>query len=536
MPDGYDQGQYGTEQFGEPVLKTEATLQILANVIVEGGGGTIPVSAFIASPIVGNVPLTVSFDARSSTDPDGALLVSYEWDFGDGAIATGKVVEHTYEQIGEYTVTLVVTDVEGLQDTAYETIEVNGGSATLYVSDRFKEAMRYSHQGVFELDLIDHSGRVWPLYPISGEMTINPETSVWRNLDCTVALDQVGTASREALEQLSVIAGDIVVRAGIIYPDGQREVAQIARLRCQTFERVASSPEVKVTATDYASMLEDHPVDPATGSPNWWNGTWAFTGVIAGLIEDSIPQFPAGFPNPRFGVSAKFVEEQGGWEGLLKPKLEGAFVRDRLDLIREWCEAESTSFYNWTTGAFYVGPHKWRLTVGELPAMSLKLGDKDQWVVDYSEEFDRREIFNGVKVTYASTDADVAPVRAFVVNTDFSDATYWGGPFGKRVKEVSNIPVKSVWAAEQYARDQLDDIRGRARSLRITGLRFPTLQPGQLLEIQLPSRIRDTETPIWEIHHVETVRHDLAGATTEITTKWSGQLDETFREAYGWAV
>jgi PKD repeat protein len=57
---------------------------------------------------------TVTFDGGFSQG--GNPIVSYEWDFGDGATATGMGVDHAYEAAGDYPVSLTVTDEEGLQD------------------------------------------------------------------------------------------------------------------------------------------------------------------------------------------------------------------------------------------------------------------------------------------------------------------------------------------------------------------------------------------------------------------------------------
>ncbi len=59
---------------------------------------------------------TVIFDGSGSYDPDGEI-VSYVWDFGDGHSANGKIVQHTYENDGNYTVVLNVTDEFGAYDT-----------------------------------------------------------------------------------------------------------------------------------------------------------------------------------------------------------------------------------------------------------------------------------------------------------------------------------------------------------------------------------------------------------------------------------
>ena len=55
---------------------------------------------------------TVSFDASNSYVPDG-VIVSYEWDFGDGENGSGINPTHVYQYPGEYTVTLVITDSNG---------------------------------------------------------------------------------------------------------------------------------------------------------------------------------------------------------------------------------------------------------------------------------------------------------------------------------------------------------------------------------------------------------------------------------------
>ena len=64
----------------------------------------------------------VNFDARGSSDNIG--IVSYEWDFGDGANGTGITTTHNYIQLGIYTVTLTVKDAAGNSDTSLITITV----------------------------------------------------------------------------------------------------------------------------------------------------------------------------------------------------------------------------------------------------------------------------------------------------------------------------------------------------------------------------------------------------------------------------
>ncbi len=55
---------------------------------------------------------TVQFDASKSGDYNG-YIISYEWDFDDGAIGNGKIVSHTYSNVGTYDVHLTVQDNDG---------------------------------------------------------------------------------------------------------------------------------------------------------------------------------------------------------------------------------------------------------------------------------------------------------------------------------------------------------------------------------------------------------------------------------------
>jgi len=68
----------------------------------------------------------VVFDASSST-PDGGVLVSYEWDFGDGTphvVESDPVTNHTYDTYGTYILILNVTDSEGKWDIESKPITV----------------------------------------------------------------------------------------------------------------------------------------------------------------------------------------------------------------------------------------------------------------------------------------------------------------------------------------------------------------------------------------------------------------------------
>jgi hypothetical protein len=76
-----------------------------------------PVASFTySSPLSIQVNDSIAFDASGSSDADGTI-VSYIWDFGDGETSSSPNPTHAYSQEGSYSVTLTVTDDDGLTDT-----------------------------------------------------------------------------------------------------------------------------------------------------------------------------------------------------------------------------------------------------------------------------------------------------------------------------------------------------------------------------------------------------------------------------------
>ncbi|MCG3138407.1 MAG: hypothetical protein HJJLKODD_02271 [Phycisphaerae bacterium] len=82
-----------------------------------------PIAAIDANVLEGEAPLTISFDASGSVDPEGQAL-TFSWEFGNGAQGTGTTVNYTYQSAGTYVVTLSADD-GGAVGTATVTIEVS---------------------------------------------------------------------------------------------------------------------------------------------------------------------------------------------------------------------------------------------------------------------------------------------------------------------------------------------------------------------------------------------------------------------------
>lgn len=127
--------------FGSTDRAWSLAVQPDGNTVVAGSAGTsFGIARYEGGDSIINQPPTanadpdqtvnegqqVTFNGSGSTDPDGISdIVSYEWDFGDGATVSGSLVNHTYNDNGVYTATLTVTDTAGATNTDTATITVN---------------------------------------------------------------------------------------------------------------------------------------------------------------------------------------------------------------------------------------------------------------------------------------------------------------------------------------------------------------------------------------------------------------------------
>jgi PKD repeat protein len=81
----------------------------------------MPPNAAFSNTVSG---LTVVFNAEASSDSDGTI-VSYSWVFGDSTSGSGVNPSKTYATAGTYTVTLTVTDNDGLTDTVSHSVTLS---------------------------------------------------------------------------------------------------------------------------------------------------------------------------------------------------------------------------------------------------------------------------------------------------------------------------------------------------------------------------------------------------------------------------
>jgi N-acetylmuramoyl-L-alanine amidase len=108
--------------------------------VAPAAGAAPPLVSAQATPVTGRAPLKVTFTATG----DAAV---YHWDFGDGGVADGRSVEHTYAA-GRWTATLTARSADG--ESATQTISV----AAYGLSFTGPTLVRYARRTVFRGALV----------------------------------------------------------------------------------------------------------------------------------------------------------------------------------------------------------------------------------------------------------------------------------------------------------------------------------------------------------------------------------------------
>jgi PKD repeat protein len=105
--------------------------QALVSHIVPVAPGANPTATFVASPASPIIDQAINFNASGSQAAPGHTITDFSWNFGDGTLGSGALVQHAYSQTGTYTVTLKVTDDAGRKSSLFpQTITVGNGNPT----------------------------------------------------------------------------------------------------------------------------------------------------------------------------------------------------------------------------------------------------------------------------------------------------------------------------------------------------------------------------------------------------------------------
>ncbi|BCE02006.1 endo-1,4-beta-xylanase [Marinicellulosiphila megalodicopiae] len=87
-----------------------------------------PLAIIKADTLAGTAPLTVNLDGTSSFDDTGIVL--YSWTVNGEFVSDLSELDYKFDTSGEYTITLTVTDTNGVTDIQTSTINVSAGQGS----------------------------------------------------------------------------------------------------------------------------------------------------------------------------------------------------------------------------------------------------------------------------------------------------------------------------------------------------------------------------------------------------------------------
>lgn len=117
---GLGQEQSSLHLIGTPSSETFNLLHDATLSREDWDAGRVPIVAFTSSS---PAPLTLQLDASGSFDPDGRIA-QYTWLTSDGQTADGEIVTLVFSSAARYSITLTLTDQNGLRNSLQQIIDV----------------------------------------------------------------------------------------------------------------------------------------------------------------------------------------------------------------------------------------------------------------------------------------------------------------------------------------------------------------------------------------------------------------------------
>jgi PKD repeat protein len=292
--------------------------------IIDGQIKEDPTAVIVASPLFGDPPLRVTFDGRSSFDPNGEPL-NYRWDFGDGSPAvTSAQTSHVFQESGTFTTVLRVTnprngrfgeaavDIEVTNDAPRAVISATPKSGPAPLEVQFSAAQSDDTETpatglIYQWDFGDGATANNALVPGTSFQSI---THLYRERAngtlCTISspctfvatLTVIDEGGKEDTDSVSILAGNTNPRAVVTY----------TALEGPTPWEVVFN----------ASGSFDPDGDPLTVEWIWGDGTpneiLPLTGAV-GSTDGSVPHtyvLPSGQTSASFSTMAKVRDDRGG--------------------------------------------------------------------------------------------------------------------------------------------------------------------------------------------------------------------------------
>lgn len=259
----------------------------------------------------------------------------------------------------------------------------------------------------------------------------------------------------------------VQVWRGFEYVAGSIEVVSLGIYRLDSAPRQVLEQQVALDLVDLSAQIADE----RFVAPRTFTKTTLVEDAIEDLILDVFPSATVHKPGDTTTLGKRTVLEQDRWQACI-----------------DFATSIGCNIYPDADG-------DWQLVDVPDPTASLSV-----WSVDASPEGvmidatinqTRQSVYNGVVVTGEPAEKH-APAYALVTDDDPSSPTKWGGPFGRVPDFYSSETIRDNTQAQAVGEARLRDLLGVARSVDLTAVPNPALEPGDQIETVFPDGTSET--------------------------------------------
>lgn len=360
------------------------------------------------------------------------------------------------------------------------------------VSSRFLDAVRGGGELATRAVLTPITGPSVDLFIISGDVT-QDRTADQRgsgNLVVPAVDPSTGVAISTNLSPFGAApyGATIQLFRGFNYADHTTETVSLGIFRVDSAPRDIGENQVSLSLVDLSAQLNDEKlVAPVT-----FAGTSKIEDAIESLITDVYPAAVVNTPGGTATLGKRTVIDQDRWQA-----------------IKDWsaaigCETFVDQLGHWQVQAVpdpTAGTAVWTIDAGA-----------DGVLVDGTITPTRQGVYNGVVVTGEPAEKH-APAYALVTDDDPTSPTLWGGAFGRVPDFYSSETIRTDAQAAAAGTARLRDLLGAARSVDLSAVPNPALEPGDTITVTYPDGTS-------ELHLVDSVQTSLApDGAQAITTR-----------------
>jgi hypothetical protein len=288
---------------------------------------------------------------------------------------------------------------------------------------------------------------------IGGNVTYDRTASTLSS--CTLTLAEPTRIPTGPSSVLTPYGYELAVRRGIAYADGTTELLALGVFAIQT-SAVGDELVSTLTGTDRSILVADAKLENDYVIAAGTNvGT-----AISALVELVVPGLPQVFTPTTF-TTPELVFESGadGWKA----------AQDLARSVGQWL------YFN-GDGALVLRPEP--SLVGAIPVWTFDEGP-DGVLLDAGVKLDRGPAYNRVIVTGENTSSGL--FRG--VATDTTSSIAYGSGFGRKPKFIRSELVASDAQAAAMAEADLAGTRGISRSVTISAVPHPGVEPGDAVYI-----------------------------------------------------